>query len=271
MITIEKVRRRLKENGFRWTLYFALFRALDPMFRGVLSRLERRMANLELRYRLPGRNTKRNNYETWQHWNWSQGGEEWTQSPEWKQSVVDDVMRRWVEPDKTVLEIGPGAGRWTEYLQKLAAKLIVVDLAGNCIDICKKRFSDCANVEYHVNDGRSLDFLGSDSVDFIWSYDVFVHIAPRETEDYLREIQRVLREGGRAVIHHPQQGGIHGGWRSSMTIELFSELLGKQGFKILSQFDSWGPGGRFNIHYTHDAISVFEKQRPAPSAKEPPR
>lgn len=204
-------------------------------------------------------NTIAENYRLWQNYDWGRGGDEWNPSLQWKRSLINNVLLKYVEPEKTVLEIGPGAGRWTETLQKIAKRLILVDLSDKCIDICKERFSRCNNIEYFVNDGSDLNFIPSKTIDFIWSFDVFVHINPATTEKYIIGFSRILKEGGRGIIHCAKDGGLHGGWRSSMTAELFASMLKRRGLHLVTQFDSWGENGQFHVRDHHDIISVFER------------
>jgi SAM-dependent methyltransferase len=254
--TFRKLRILLSENGLRWTFYL-LLRRLAP---GLSKLLDRRMKTLETRYGLPGDKSVARNYFEWQTHDWKAGGEEWSPSLEWKQSLIDHVLLKYIEPGKSVLEIGPGAGRWTETLQKISARLIVVDLSDVCIEQCRRRFTGCANIEYFVNNGTSLEFLPAASIDRVWSFDVFVHIRPEDTERYLAELSRVLRAGSRGVIHRPKVEQGHGGWRSRTTSELFVAMLSRNGFNLVAQFDSWGPGGRFDVRAHQDMITVFEKQ-----------
>jgi SAM-dependent methyltransferase len=247
------------ENGIRWTAYAAALGGLKKASRFV----QGRMARLERRYRLSGRNSVGVNYEYWQRWDWSRQGEEWTPSEEWKQSLIDDVMLRHVQPGTTILEIGPGAGRWTEALQPIAGRLIVVDLSDRCIELCRQRFANAPNIEFHVNDGRSLAAIPTATVDGIWSFDVFVHIAPPEIAAYMAEIARVMRPGAQAVVHHAAAGreadAADLGQRSNMTAERFAEMARRQGLTVIEQFDSWGPDGRFKPSTGWDIISVVEK------------
>ena len=61
-------------------------------------------------------NSAGSNREWWDRYDWSGGGEEWTASAEWKQALIDDVLLPLIPAGAAVLEIGPGAGRWSEVL-----------------------------------------------------------------------------------------------------------------------------------------------------------
>ena len=259
MSKLHIVRSHLSDNGLWWTCYFIV----HGFLKRVTKLLSEHMTGLEMKRKLPGDNTISRNYAAWQDWNWDEKGEEWTPTPEWKHSLIDDVLLRYIDPGKTVLEIGPGAGRWTETLQKIANRLIIVELSDRCIEICKSRFSKCDNIEFFVNNGTDLGFIRSNSIDFVWSFDVFVHINAWDTEKYLGEFARILREGGRAVIHHPKEGrsaeSEDDGWRSNTTAKLFNEMLERHQLTLVKQLDSWGDDGQFNVKRYGDVISVFEK------------
>ena len=256
----KRLQRGLARNGLRWTAYASAL----TLLREASKVLQRRMIEHERKHGLAGSNSIRSLYDMWQWYDWSLKGEEWSPSPAWKESVIQHVMLHWLEPGSTILEIGPGVGRWTEPLQKLARRLIVVDLSDRCIDLCREHFQDATNMEFQINDGRMLPGVASDSVDGAWSWDVFTMVAPFDIDSYLAELARVLRPHGRAIIHHAKEGGKAtglpaDGWRSHMTAELFKDMLDKHGLKLIDQFDCWGPGGRFDVRKYRDVISVFEK------------
>lgn len=249
-------------NGYQWTFYVLVYVIIRKCKNDCrIPYLDHRIKYLEKKYNLQGMNSLEINYTIWESWNWKKnGGEEWTKSEDWKQSLIDEVMMKYVQNLQTILEIGPGSGKWTETLQTIAKNLTLVDISNQCIEICKQRFSHCNNITYHVTEGSSLIFLPDNSIDFIWSFDVFVHIAPEDIKNYIREFRRVLRQNGIAIIHHADEKGMFGGWRSSMTKELFSDMLKTNNLILINQFDSWGNENQYDVKLYHDIISIFKKE-----------
>lgn len=251
---LSSLRAMVAENGWQWAMAYLGARAIPPL----AEPLDRHLRRLERRGNRPGAQSRWRNYEMWQHWNWTTAGEEWTPSQGWKDSLIQEVLLPNIARSGVVLEIGPGAGRWTEVLQKVATHLIVVDLSDRCIELCRQRFGSVTNMEYHVNDGRSLPFVGPSTVDGIWSFDVFVHIAPDDIRAYLDEMARVLKPAGRAVVHHANTIRLTKGWRSRMTAEEFRRLAEGAGLVVREQFDSWA-GGRFRVPEAEDIVTVLER------------
>ena len=65
------------------------------------------------------------------------------------------------------------------------------------------------HIEYHVNDGRSLDAIENNSVDFVFSMDSLVHADPTVMREYTLQLGRKLRDGGLGFIHHSNLGAYH--------------------------------------------------------------
>jgi SAM-dependent methyltransferase len=209
-------------------------------------------------------NSATDNRERWTGWDWSSRGEEWTASAEWKQALIDDVLAAHIPAGGVVLEIGPGGARWSAALHTRARRLILVDVSDRPLTLCRERFADAENVEYVLSSGNDLPGVADASVDAIWSFDVFVHVAPLDQAGYLAEIGRVLRPGGVAVIHHADGRNLgdqpsRSGWRAPMSRHLFATLAGQRGLPVEAQIDSWGPGGRYDLSAYHDAITVCRK------------
>ncbi len=197
------------------------------------------------------------NREVWSTWAWEAGGEEWTASEAWKASLIEHVLEPTMPAGATILEIGPGAGRWTEVLHARAGRLILADITDTTLALCRERLGDPADVSYVRTDGSGLRDVADDSVDAVWAFDTFVHIAPLDVAGYLADIRRILRAGGTAVIHHSGRRDRHG-WRSPMTKALFAALAAEHGLAVERQFDTWG-GGRFGVRRQGDIVTELRR------------
>lgn len=191
--------------------------------------------------------------EVWSGWDWSTGGEEWNESPEWKASLIEHVLRPSVPAGGVVLEIGPGAGRWTEHLRERADRLVLVEATDEVLELTRRRYADDPAVSFVRTGGSDMPGVHDASVDVVWSFDVFVHFAPLDTAGYMGEVARVLRPGGVATIHH-SGGRNRSGWRAPMTARLFANLAVERGLEVERQFDSW-EGGRFDVRPFGDVIT----------------
>jgi len=150
------------------------------------------------------------NLSVWeQTWDWSGAGDEWSSwwgdTPALWHGALLPRLHAFL-PAAKILEIAPGYGRWTQYLKDACERLVVVDLAERCIDHCRERFATASNIEYHVNDGRSLDMVADRSVDLAFSFDSLVHVEADVLESYFTELARTLRPDGVALIHHSIAG-----------------------------------------------------------------
>jgi SAM-dependent methyltransferase len=259
MMNLLKIGKKLaQENGLYWTFLYTFYWSARWFLKLDLHGLHKTIVRLEERRDLPGFNTPATAADIWDLLPWEKsGGEEWTVSAEWKKSLIDEVLHVYIKPGTAVLEIGPGAGRWTEILQPMARELFAVEVSARALALCKKRFLSATNITFFLTRHAGLEFVPDRTIDAIWSFDVFVHINPGDTDSYLKEFKRVLVPGGIAVIHHPKEGGLHGGWRSRMTAGLFAALLEKHGLFLVRQVDSWGENGQFTLSRYGDCISVF--------------
>lgn len=150
------------------------------------------------------------NLKIWnESWDWSRAGEEWSDSwggtpALWFGALLPRIHA--FVPAGTILEIAPGYGRWTQYLKDLCDHLVVVDLAERCIDHCRQRFAGADNIEYHVNDGRTLEMVPDGSVDLAFSFDSLVHADADVLDSYLAQLARKLAPDGVGFVHHSNAG-----------------------------------------------------------------
>src|SRR5437868_15472431 len=114
-----------------------------------------------------------------QKYHWKDAGEEWSaewgsSQNQWSETILPRIAG--MLPAGTILEIGPGYGRWTHYLKDYCQELLIVDRAAECIEACRRRFSSEPRITGFVNQRGSLAMIPDQSIDLIFSFDVFVHI-----------------------------------------------------------------------------------------------
>ena len=131
-------------------------------------------------------------------YDWKEAGEEWsepwgTSHAQWNGTIFPRI--RDCLPVGTILEIAPGFGRWTHYLKDYCERLWAVDKSSECIEECRHRFAADSRVRCYLNDGRSLSMIADGSVDFIFSFDSFVHPDRDVVEAYLRQLGAKLKIG----------------------------------------------------------------------------
>src|SRR5882724_9005206 len=97
-----------------------------------------------------------------------------------------------------VLEIGCGLGTDGAQFAEAGADYTGVDLTEAAVELARKRF-ELFNLPgtFQTADAESLDFV-DESFDLVYSHGVLHHTP--DTEKAIREIHRVLRPGGRAVV-----------------------------------------------------------------------
>jgi ubiquinone/menaquinone biosynthesis C-methylase UbiE len=211
------------------------------------------------------------NLKVWDKaYDWPKDGDEWDDFArhngipyeKWKDQLIRAFIVPNLRPESTVLEIGPGHGRWSPEIRHRIQKgiLHLVDLSPSCITFCKHRLSEFKNVQYHVNDGRSLPMVEKASIDFVWSFDTFVHIEEPEVRSYARELRRVMKPQSMGVIHHPGNPTAQqrqNGCRALIDSRKFATILAENSLHVIRQTNEWGAG--CNMTLTGDALTVFAR------------
>jgi ubiquinone/menaquinone biosynthesis C-methylase UbiE len=145
----------------------------------------------------------------WAGYDWAEAGEEWSEGwggshAQWYGVILPRIAH--YLPASSMLEIGPGHGRWTSYLREHCTSLAIVDLDEACIKACRQRFEEDSRITCHVNDGMSLAMIDDESVDFAFSFDSLVHADAEVLSSYLGELARTLAPEGVGFVHHSNAG-----------------------------------------------------------------
>ncbi len=212
--------------------------------------------------------TLQDNIDYWtKEYPWEDEGREWSNpwgGPEtqWFGSIFLRIMN--YLPVESILEIAPGYGRWTNFLHHHCTRLQAVDVSEKCISYCKNKFSSSGKLSFYLNDGKSLPMIAPGSIDFVFSFDSFVHFNQEIVNCYLAEIAEKLKDEGIGFIHHSNMGRHYHhinneGWRSiDVSCKSFEEACKQQGLSCIWQEQvTWGA----NTEALTDCFSLFTKTK----------
>ncbi len=190
------------------------------------------------------------NQEKWSNYSWSRSGDEWSTpwggTDELWWGAIYPRIRSYL-PARTVLEIAPGMGRFTEFLRHfVTGRYFGIDLTERCVDECRRRFHGSQHMTFHQNDGLHLiPVCAPTSVDFAFSFDSLVHVEQIVIESYMRELAVVLTKNGVAFLHHSNLAACPenaGHYRSaSVSAESFERASMDAGLScIVQEIIGWG-------------------------------
>jgi len=125
-----------------------------------------------------------------------------------------------ITPSSKILDIGCGNGSvampMTKYLNK-EGRYFGMDISKERIDWLKENvtnkyphvrfvYNDIYNKMYNTEGKVKASEYGfpfkDESFDFIFLYSVFTHMLPKDVENYMKEIHRILKKGGKCSISY---------------------------------------------------------------------
>jgi len=164
---------------------------------------------------------------------------------QFRESGRDDVVNHILDDELfndrffkngTILEIGCGTGRMTEFMAREFKTVIGIDISGEMIRQAKDRLKDSTNVELMETNGSSIP-LPDNSVDYAFSYLVFQHIKTRNmVEKNFGEVSRVLKPGRmfKVLLRTDEQKDVTPWWSGvHYDEELLRELCQRMGFSVV--------------------------------------
>lgn len=166
-------------------------------------------------------------------------GDQWG-DPEKQQNlrgIVATFIEPFIKPGHVALEIGSGGGRWTQYLLKFS-RLYSVELNRQSFHYLLQRFGACPNLSFCQTNGTDFPGVPPQSVDFAFSYDVFVHLEPELIFSYLSNLKALLKPTSNVVIHYADQtkpgvDGIYGFAKTDAAI--VHEVVSRAGYEVLEE------------------------------------
>jgi SAM-dependent methyltransferase len=129
-------------------------------------------------------------------------------SPELMRAATDeivDALRRWgvVAPERTMLEIGCGIGRFEAALAGELHFAVGIDVSETMLRAARERCAGPANAAFVQTSGLDLAAFRDESFDLVLAVDSFPYLiqaGPALLARHVDEAARVLRPGGDLVI-----------------------------------------------------------------------
>jgi SAM-dependent methyltransferase len=141
-------------------------------------------------------------------------GDEWG-GPAFADLVIERLAGPYLGRSVDVLELGCGGGKFSLRLAPRCRSLLCTDISAEMIAQTRATLAANelgANVDFRRLGGTDFDGVAPNSVDFVFSYDVQLHLQPQNVFSYLLDARRILRAGGVFMLHQVDlstPGGMH--------------------------------------------------------------
>jgi SAM-dependent methyltransferase len=147
-------------------------------------------------------------------------GEEWG-PPEDVDTVVGTFIRPYLDASSIAAEIGVGGGRIATRVAPQVGEFWCLDVSKEMLARTRKALHGERHVHYVLlTEPKFPDGL-EDHFDFVYSFDVFVHLDLHVMWKYFQEIRRILRPGGTSFVHTSNLTA-PGGWAHFARQDRFS-------------------------------------------------
>jgi SAM-dependent methyltransferase len=124
-------------------------------------------------------------------------------SPADRQQKVEEKLRlvgRFLSPDTALVELGPGDCAFSVAVSRRVRQVYAVDVS----EVIVQAAEPVANVEVRLSDGVNIP-VDTGAADVVYSDQLMEHLHPDDAAAQLREVRRVLHQGGRYVCVTPSR------------------------------------------------------------------
>ena len=151
------------------------------------------------------------------------------------------------------LEIGPGTGMFSKEFRVWRLNFFV-DIMRDVERQIRKRFNPSAqkHLRFYTTDRTACEQIPTSSCNFVFSWDTFVFFTQQHIKEYLKDIKRVLIDGGYCFIQyadchydidlaHAKRGYWNYNTKTSMT-----KIIEDEGYEVV-EMNMFRPGANYAI------------------------
>lgn len=106
--------------------------------------------------------------------------------------------------NKKIMDLACGIGRTCKWLAPKAKSYVGVDFIPEMVKKAKSYNESFQNVEFHVNDGKTLKNFRDQSFDLIFCELAFQHMEKQIQESYVKEVFRILNNNDYFYVQIPR-------------------------------------------------------------------
>jgi SAM-dependent methyltransferase len=193
-------------------------------------------------------------------------GDEWGRKTD-VEEVIADFIYPYVDQSKVVAEIGSGGARVAAKVIENTAELYCFDISREMLKHARKVLGRYPHAHFELLKKPQFAPNYTEFFDFVYSFDVFVHLDLHTIWKYFQELQKVLKPGGQAFIHTTNLLAPDG-WSRFAAQEKFSVvgqyfispqiveiLAARSNLAIIKTSTTDSP----NFYYHRDYLFVLEK------------
>jgi len=128
-------------------------------------------------------------------------GEEWGNVASVNE-VIEDFIVPYLDEKASVLELGSGGGRISQKVAPLCQTLYCADISPEMLKKAKEACATHQNVFFvQIEENNLKKVFTVHKFDFIYVFDVFVHLELADIFRYMQQMMSLLRENGKLFIH----------------------------------------------------------------------
>ncbi len=147
-------------------------------------------------------------------------GDEWGRVTDLER-IISEYIYPYITKESVVGEIGVGGARIASKVVYSVKEFYAFDISSEMLKKARSVLGSGPNVHYvQLRDSKFSNSL-KDKFDFIYSFDVFVHLDLHTIKKYFYEISVILQKGGKAFIHTSNLKA-PGGWKKFSSQDSYS-------------------------------------------------